>query len=96
MVGGEVVIVEVLDPLYRGLQTSNARWGGLDGESFQETHRLGVSHGVIFPIEPQKHRFACHSSHYLFGMGMKRITMLGQRWMERKPKMALLASRCAS
>jgi hypothetical protein len=25
MVGGEVVIVEVLDPLYRGLQTSNAR-----------------------------------------------------------------------
>jgi hypothetical protein len=43
-----------------------------------------------------KHQFACHSSHSLFGMGMKRITMLERRWKERKPKMAPLASRRAS
>jgi hypothetical protein len=43
-----------------------------------------------------KHQFAYHSSHSLFGMGMKHVTMSERRWKERQLEMAPLASRCAS
>jgi hypothetical protein len=54
VVGREVVVAEVLDPLYSGLQTGHARRGGLDGESFWEAHWLSVRHGVVFLTEPHK------------------------------------------